>query len=90
MRVAMLGVGHWHAGMHAKGVLDAGGEMAGVWDEDVGEVARFVDGFGGIARPNAAAAIDDRPDLIIALGRGPAAATQLAWLIEQGIPILAD
>jgi len=90
MRVAMLGVGHWHAGMHAKGVADAGAEIAGVWDSDIGAVARFVDGFGGIARPDAAAAIDDGPDLVIALGRGPAAAAQLAWLIEQGIPILAD
>jgi predicted dehydrogenase len=90
MRVAILGVGHWHAGMHAKGVVDAGAEIAGVWDSDIGAVARFVDGFGGIARPDAAAAIDDGPDLVIALGRGPAAAAQLAWLIEQGIPILAD
>lgn len=90
MRVAMLGVGHWHAGMHAKGVLDAGAEIAGVWDPDVGAVARFVDACGGTARPDAAAAIADRPDLVIALGRGPVAAAQLAWLIEQGIPILAD
>ena len=42
MRVAMLGVGHWHAGMHAKGVADAGAEIAGVWDSDIGAVARFV------------------------------------------------
>jgi predicted dehydrogenase len=45
---------------------------------------------GGVARPDAAAALDDRPDLLIALGRGPEAATRLAWLIEQDIPILAD
>jgi predicted dehydrogenase len=86
----MLGVGHWHAGMHAKGVLDAGAKIAGVWDPDVGAVARFVDACGGLARPDVAAAVDDGPDLVIALGRGPAAAAQLAWLIEQGIPILAD
>jgi predicted dehydrogenase len=90
MRVAMLGVGHWHAGMHARGVLRAGAEIAGVWDPDVGAVARFIDACGGITRPDAAAAIDDRPDLVIALGRGPAAAAQLSWLIEQDIPILAD
>src|ERR1700755_906270 len=90
MGAAMLGVGHWHAGMHAKGVLAAGAEIACVWDPDVGAVARFVDAFGGAARPDAVAAIDDGPDLVIALGRGPAAAAQLAWLIEQGIPILAD
>src|SRR5689334_22774062 len=90
MRVAMLGVGHWHAGMHAKGVLDAGAQIAGVWDPDAGAIARFVDACGGTSRQDAAATLADGPDLVIALGRGPAAAAQLAWLIEQGIPILAD
>ena len=45
---------------------------------------------GGTTRPDAAAVLDDRPDLVIALGRGPEAATRLAWLIEQDIPMLAD
>ncbi len=90
MRVGMLGVGHWHAGMHAKGVLEAGAQLAGVWDADPDAVARFVAQSGGAVRADAAAVLDDRPDLLIALGRGPEAATRLAWLIEQDIPILAD
>jgi predicted dehydrogenase len=90
MRVGILGVGHWHAGMHATGVLEAGAEIAGVWDQDVDSVARFVAQSGGSARPDAPAVLEDRPDLLIALGRGPEAATRLAWLIEQDIPILAD
>ena len=40
MRVGILGVGHWHAGMHATGVLEAGAEIAGVWDQDVGLPSR--------------------------------------------------
>ena len=90
MRVGMLGVGHWHAGMHANGVLEAGAQLAGVWDPDPDAVARFVAQSGGAVRPDAAAVLDDRPDLLVALGRGPEAATRLAWLIEQDIPILAD
>jgi predicted dehydrogenase len=90
MRVAFLGVSHWHAGMHAAGVLEAGAQIAGVWDSDATAVARFVEANGGVARPNAAAVLDDRPDLVVALGRGPEAAQQLAWLIEQDIPVLAD
>jgi predicted dehydrogenase len=43
-----------------------------------------------VARPDAAAVLADRPDLVIALGRGPEAATRLAWLIQHDIPILAD
>lgn len=90
MRVGILGVGHWHAGMHAKGVLEAGARLAGVWDPDTAAVARFVSETGGAARPDPAAVLDDRPNLVVALGRAPEAATRLAWLIEQDIPVLAD
>jgi predicted dehydrogenase len=90
MRVGMLGVGHWHSGMHAKGVMEAGAQIAGVWDPDADAIVRFIAANGGVARQDAAAVLDDRPDLIIALGRGPEAATRLAWLIGQDIPILAD
>jgi predicted dehydrogenase len=76
--------------MHAVGVLEAGAELAGVWDPNLDAAARFVAQSGGVTRPDAAAVLADRPDLVIALGRGPEAATRLAWLIEQDIPILAD
>jgi predicted dehydrogenase len=76
--------------MHAVGVLEAGAEIAGVWDPDADAVVRFVAQSGGSARSDAATVLDDRPDLVIALGRGPEAATRLARLIEQDIPILAD
>lgn len=90
MRVGFLGVGHWHAGMHAGGVVEAGAQIAGVWDPDADALARFIADKGGVARPDAAAVLEDRPDLVIALGRGPEAATRLAWLIEQDVPVLAD
>ena len=66
MRVGFLGVGHWHAGMHAKGVLEAGAQIVGVWDPDAGAIARFVSASGGETRPDVAAVLHDRPDLIIA------------------------
>ncbi len=90
MRVGILGVGHWHSGMHAKGVLETQSELAGVWDADPDAVMRFVSANGGVARPDAAAVLDDKPNLVIALGRGPDAAARLAWLIEQDVAILAD
>ncbi len=90
MRVGFLGVGHWHAGMHAKGVQDAGARIVGVWDPDPEAIARFVSASGGEARPDAAAVLHDRPDLIIALGRGPEAAARLSMLLEHDVAILAD
>jgi predicted dehydrogenase len=90
MRVGFLGVGHWHAGMHANGVQEAGATIAGVWDPDAEAIARFVSASGGEARPDAAAVLHDRPDLIIALGRGPEAAARLAMLLQHNVPVLAD
>lgn len=90
MRVGFLGVGHWHAGMHAKGVQEAGARIVGVWDPDAEAIVRFVSANGGEARPDAAAVLHDRPDLIIALGRGPEAAARLTMLLEHDVPILAD
>jgi predicted dehydrogenase len=90
MRIAILGVGHWHAGMHARGVVDAGADIAGVWDPDPAAISRFIADHRGTRVADPSAALADRPDLVIALGRGPEAATRLAWLIEQGVPILAD
>src|SRR3546814_12973175 len=34
MKVALAGVGHWHAGMHAGAVAAAGAVVAAVWDPD--------------------------------------------------------
>ena len=48
MRVGIIGVGHWHSGMHAKGVLEAGAQIAGVWDPDAEAVARFIAANGGV------------------------------------------
>src|SRR4029077_12035429 len=46
--------------------------------------------IGGVARPDAAAVLADRPDLVIALGRGPEAATRLARVSEHDTPLPAD
>ena len=77
--------------MHAKGVLEAGAQIAGVWDPTQKPSRGSWQHSGGVARPDAAAVLDDRPDLVIALGRGPEAATATRpWLIEHDVPILAD
>jgi predicted dehydrogenase len=90
MRVALLGVGHWHAGFHAEAATSAGAEIGAVWDEDAAVAAAFAARAGGhvVATPQAAMA--ERPDLAVVLGRGPAAAVLLGTLLDHDIPLLVD
>jgi len=90
MRIALLGVGHWHAGFHAEAATSAGAEIGAIWDQDAAVAAGFAARAGGhvVATPQAAMA--ERPDLAVVLGRGPAAAVLLGTLLEHEVPLLVD
>jgi predicted dehydrogenase len=90
MQVAMLGVGHWHAGFHADAAKSAGAAIAGVWDEDAAVAREFAARDGGhvVATPEAAMA--ERPDLAVVLGRGPANAALVSALLDHPVPLLVD
>src|SRR5258708_29981835 len=90
MRVALLGVGHWHAGFHAEAATSSGAEIGAVWDEDAAVATAFAARAGGHAVPTPQAAMAERPDLAVVLGRGPAAAGLLGTLLDHDIPLLVD
>ena len=90
MRVALLGVGHWHAGFHAEAAVSAGAEIAAVWDEDAAIAAAFATRAGGHAVATPQAAMAERPDLAVVLGRGPGAAVLLGQLLDHQVPLLVD
>jgi predicted dehydrogenase len=90
MRVALLGVGHWHAGFHAEAATSAGAEIGAVWDEDAGVAAAFAARAGGHVVATPEAALAERPDLAVVLGRGPAAAALLGAMLEHAVPLLVD
>nr|WP_245262447.1 hypothetical protein [Hoeflea sp. 108] len=46
MKLAFLGVSHWHSTMHAKAALAAGAEIAMAWDPSAEAVRLFADKFG--------------------------------------------
>src|SRR5581483_2369923 len=90
MRVAMLGVGHWHAGFHADAAKAAGAEIGAVWDADAAVALDFVSRQGGHAVATPESAMAERPDLAVVLGRGPAKAALVGALLDHAVPLLVD
>lgn len=90
MRVALLGVGHWHAGFHAGAARSAGAELAAIWDEDAAVAVAFAAREGGHTVASPQAALAERPDLAVVLGRGPGNASLVAQLLDHDVPLLVD
>lgn len=90
MRVAILGVSHWHAGFHADAAKLANAEIAGIWDADSAVAVEFVARHGGHAVATPDTALAERPDLIVVLGRGPANAALVSALLDHKVPLLVD
>ena len=65
MKVALLGVGHWHARMHLDAVTSSGGEVTTVWDPDTAAAKRFAADHGLATAQSLEQAIDDCPDLVV-------------------------
>lgn len=76
MRIALLGVGHWHAPIHLDAIRAAGASVAPVWDADAGVAAAFAAHHGAEAAASRAEAIRGA-DLVVAMGR-PAEAEAVA------------
>ena len=91
MRIAVIGVGHWHAPMHLDAVSRAGAQLVGVCDDDA-EVAAAV------GRERSAPAWSDTgtmldaaaPELVVAMGRPQEALEVAGALIERGIPCVVE
>lgn len=68
MRVALLGVGHWHAQMHLDAVRFSGGEVVVAWDWDANVGAAFAATHGLSACQSVGQALAARPDLVVLMG----------------------
>jgi predicted dehydrogenase len=86
-RIALLGAGHWHARFHAEAARAAGATLVAVWDPDPAAAVRL---DADAAVDSLAAALDCRPDLAIALGRGPEMPARIDAALARGVAVLAD
>jgi predicted dehydrogenase len=88
VKVGLVGVSHWHAGMHAHAVTSAGATLLGVWDEDAGVAQKFADAYR--ARSVDLATIKTEADLIVVMGRPDRVPELAASLIVAGEPIILE
>jgi predicted dehydrogenase len=90
MRVCLLGVSHWHGGMHLDAVRSSGGEVAAVWDYDPRSSAAFARVHDVPACARVEEAFEAGPDLAVVMG-SPEDVPDLALkVLSAGIPMVLE
>ncbi|WP_395678412.1 Gfo/Idh/MocA family protein [Inquilinus sp.] len=89
-RVALAGVGHWHAGMHLDAARSAGATVIAAWDPDPAITADFAARHGVPGRSTIEALIAARPDLTVVMGRPDQVPALALACIEAGLPIVLE
>lgn len=89
MRVALLGVGHWHAAIHFDAVRAAGAQAGPVWDEEPPVAADFAARHGCEAARSRADAIGGA-DVVVAMGRPAEAEVAGLAALAAGKPLILE
>lgn len=90
MKIALAGVGHWHAAMHADAVRSSGAELGAIWDWDSGIAQRFSAAQGGAACASIDEVIALRPDLVVVMGHPARVPAVAEAIIAAGLPMMLE
>lgn len=90
MRIALAGVGHWHAGLHAAATRAAGAEVAAVWDPDADVARRFAATTATTVLADLTALIATAPDLVVCMGRPETVRAAAIAALDAGLPIVLE
>ena len=92
MRIAMIEVGHWHAGMHLRSFQLADEvEIVGVSDHQPGLAAAFARQSGGRAFERYEDMLEKtKPDFVVAMGRHVDMPAIARYVLETGIPFAME
>lgn len=90
MNIALLGVSHWHAAMHADAVRHAGARISQLWDWDMACAQRFSDENEQAPVASLDAIIDARPDLVVVMGHPAQVPALAARLLAAEIPMVLE
>jgi predicted dehydrogenase len=90
MRIALTGVGHWHAAMHLDAARHAGAQVVSAWDPDPDTAARFAAGNGLSAAPDMAALLAAKPGLVVVMGHPDDVPAMARAVLAAGIPMVLE
>lgn len=89
MRLAFLGVSHWHAAMHAEAAKATGAQIASAWDPTSESTKLFADRFGCAVASSLDEAIAN-VDLVVVMGRPFEIAEYGLAVINKNVPLLIE
>lgn len=91
MRIALLGVSHWHAEFHARGFSEAGGQLVAASDPHQPAVEQFTQQWGGAGYTDYRQMITaEQPDFAVVMGTPLEMPSYAEYLIECGIPFATE
>jgi predicted dehydrogenase len=91
LRVAVIGVGHWHAARHLESLLDADVTIVGVSDPDQSVAARVGAGLGCPAFGDHHALLEStRPEFVAAMPRPYQGAAVVGDVLDAGLPLAVE
>ena len=90
MRVALLGISHWHAQMHLDAVLSSGGEVIAVWDWNADSGGTFAAIHGLSNCRSIEQALAARPDLVVLMGSPPNVLEVTLKAMAADVPIILE
>ncbi|KLK91296.1 dehydrogenase [Microvirga vignae] len=90
MRVALLGVSHWHARMHLDAIRFSGGEVIATWDRNADIGATFAALHGLSACQSLGQALAARPDLVVLMGSPPNVLEIALEVMAADVPMILE
>jgi predicted dehydrogenase len=91
LRVAVIGVGHWHAARHLESLLDVDVTITGVSDPDPAVAARVGAGLGCPGFGDHRALLEStRPEFVAAMPRPYQGAAVVADVLDAGLPLAVE
>ena len=90
MRIALAGVGHWHARMHLDAIRHAGAMVSAVWDPDPRVAEMFGASEGVPIAASLEALLAARPDLVVVMGHPHAVPMTARATLAAGLPMMLE
>ena len=89
VRVGMIGVGHWHAEMHATAARANGASISAVWDPDFTVATRFAEAL-GLTAVRSHGEVIAGADLVVVMGRPDLVPELAEAAIAAGRPMVLE
>lgn len=90
MDIALLGVSHWHAAMHADAARQAGARVSHVWDWDGAAAQRFAAAQGDEPVAMLESIVAARPDLVVVMGHPHDVPALAERVLDAGLPMMLE